>query len=326
MSFADDPSLTAMTALIERVQVLESKVNNLEPSLSTLQSSISSTPLDPPEGIKKGEGSINDPSSNSSLSHEIPLHRRIEALEAWMKSHIGGIPSNAQGFTMSELVKRITNLETQLTRLSVQELPNRQRELEVKMDRLLQTEELPSFGSSTSSKPPTSLELRFNKMEINQASLVSENEKLQARLSMLEESQSLTTIRALELPLFKGNKRVFVCDAIGKYVVIDRWFVSMITGKGSIIIDDPAPTDFPPGTSVRTIGPDDEWTMDENGRMILNGIPTNIHSDRRNDTPRETEVFQTPPPTPRQQPVEEEEDGVIYLSRILPGLAIGSVI
>ena len=25
------------------------------------------------------------------------------------------------------------------------------------------------------------------------------------------------------------------------------------------------PTDFPPGASVRTIGPGDEWTMDENG-------------------------------------------------------------
>ena len=42
-----------------------------------------------------------------------------------------------------------------------------------------------------------------------------------------------------------------------KYVVIDRWFVSQIVGKGSIFIDDPSPTDFPIGTSVRTIGPED---------------------------------------------------------------------
>ena len=46
---------------------------------------------------------------------------------------------------------------------------------------------------------------------------------------------SATTIivSTLELPLFKGNKRVFVRDAhlfpIGKYVVIDRWFVSLIS-------------------------------------------------------------------------------------------------
>ena len=36
-------------------------------------------------------------------------------------------------------------------------------------------------------------------------------------------------VSALELPLFKGSKRVFVRDAhlfvIGKYDVIDRWFV-----------------------------------------------------------------------------------------------------
>ena len=105
---------------------------------------------------------------------------------------------------------------------------------------------------------------------------------------------------------------------IGKYVVIDRWFVSLITGRGSIIIEDPAPADFPPGTSVRTTGPDDEWTMDDDGRMYLNGIPTNLHSGQRKDTSRETEVFQTPPPTPRQLIVEEEDDGVIHLHRILP--------
>ena len=122
--------------------------------------------------------------------------------------------------------------------------------------------------------------------------------------------------------MFKGNRRVFVRDAhlfvIGKYVVIDRWFVSLITGRGSIIIEDPAPADFPPGTSVRTTGPDDEWTIDDDGRMYLNGIPTNLPSGQRNDTSRETEVFQTPPPTPRQLLVEEEDDGVIHLHRILP--------
>ena len=54
---------------------------------------------------------------------------------------------------------------------------------------------------------------------------------------------------------FKGSIRVFVRDAhlfmIGKYVVIDRWFVSQIMGRGSIFINDPAPTDFQTGTSVQ---------------------------------------------------------------------------
>ena len=130
-------------------------------------------------------------------------------------------------------------------------------------------------------------------------------------------------VSTLELPLFKGNNRVFVRDArlfpVGKYVVIDRWFVSLIVGKGSIIIEDPAPRDFPPGTSVRTTGQEDEWSVDGNGRMLLNGIPTNIHSGQRQSTPRETEVFQTPPPTPRQQfALDIEDEGVIHLNRILP--------
>ena len=128
----------------------------------------------------------------------------------------------------------------------------------------------------------------------------------------------------LEVPLSKGSKLVFVRDAhlfvIGKYVVIDRWFVSQITGRGSIFIEDPAPPDFPAGISVRTIGPDDHWTVDDDGRMYLNGIPTNMHSGQRMNTPtlRETEVFQTPPTTPCQHLLEEEDDGVIYLNRILP--------
>ena len=81
---------------------------------------------------------------------------------------------------------------------------------------------------------------------------------------------------ALETPLFKGSKRVFVRDAhlfvVGKYIVIDRWFVSQITGRGSILIEEPALAGFPTGTSVRTTGPDDHWTVDDDGRMYLNGF------------------------------------------------------
>ena len=201
VSFAEEPAPTSLTTLIERIQVLEAKVNNLEPSLSTLQSSISSTPLDPPEGMKKGEGSINDPSLNPLVLPDAVLSRRVETLEAWVNSYLEGVPNNTLGFTMSELegrlLKRITTLETQLTRLHVQELPNRQRELEVKLDKVLQAEELPSFGTSTSSKQPTSLELRLNKMETNQENLVTENKRLQARVSTLEESRNLTTIRQI---------------------------------------------------------------------------------------------------------------------------------
>ena len=48
--------------------------------------------------------------------------------------------------------------------------------------------------------------------------------------------------------------------------------------------------------------------------MHLNGIPTNMHSAQPVVNSRETEVFQTP----RYQEVVEEDDGVIYLNRILP--------
>ena len=81
VSFADEGPST-MTTLIERVQVLELKVNNLEPSLSTLHSSISSTPLEPPEDHKGKEGLLSDPSS----CREISLERRVESLESWIKA------------------------------------------------------------------------------------------------------------------------------------------------------------------------------------------------------------------------------------------------
>ena len=65
------------------------------------------------------------------------------------------------------------------------------------MNRLMQTEDLPSFGTSASSKTPSSLELRLNKMEISHDNLVAENKKLQARLTALEESRTPTTIRQI---------------------------------------------------------------------------------------------------------------------------------
>ena len=91
---------------------------------------------------------------------------------------------------------------------------------------------------------------------------------------------------------------LFVRDAhlfmIGKHLVIDRWFVSQIIGKGSIFADDPSPTDFPIGTSARTTGPDDQWIIDDNGRMHLDGVPSNMHSAQPAVTSGETEVFRDP--------------------------------
>ena len=380
VSFTEE-NPTTMTTLIERVQVLESRVNNLEPSNSTLHSSISSTPLEPPEEQRRKESSTNEPSSSNTQERSmIPI---------------------THTYTMGELegrlLKRIQALESQLMQYGTQELPLRQRELETKLNRVLQTTDLPSFGheSSSMSSSFTSLELRLKEMESNHENLMTENKKLQARVFALEESrtamrvsqvinrlddvikvvntqvsdsyhldqsiqdmqQELVTLRqtvdswndeqpnnedqeeqqvstpqeempdlpvyedqglpydpppgldrspsmagsgttiilsSLELPLVKGSKRVFVRDAhlfaIGKYIVIDRWFVSKVIGRGSIFIDDPSPTEFPIGTSVRTIGPEDQWTIDENGRMHLNSIPTNMHSAQQVEALRETEA------------------------------------
>ena len=58
VSFTEE-NPTTMTTLIERVQVLESRVNNLEPSNSTLRSFISSAPLEPPEDHRRRESSVN---------------------------------------------------------------------------------------------------------------------------------------------------------------------------------------------------------------------------------------------------------------------------
>ena len=78
-------------------------MGNLEPSLSTLHSSISSTPLDPPEDLRKMEGSSNEPSS----SQEMTLEKRIEAIELWVKTSGTPAVSNTFGYTMGELEGRL---------------------------------------------------------------------------------------------------------------------------------------------------------------------------------------------------------------------------
>ena len=196
VSFAEENPST-MTTLIERIQVLETQVNNLEPSISTLHSSISSTPLEPPEDHRRKEGLAND----LSFSQENSLEKRIDAIESWIKTASTSTFSNALGYTMGplegRLLKRIQTLESQMTQIEIQELPKRQREVETKMNLLMQTEDLPSFGTSASSKTPSSLELRLNKMEISHDNLVAENKKLQARLTALEESRTPTTVRQI---------------------------------------------------------------------------------------------------------------------------------
>ena len=179
VSFTEE-NPTTMTTLIERVQVLESRVNNLEPSNSTLHSSISSAPLEPPEEHRRKESSVNEPSS--SYTQE--------------RSNIPITHTYTMGELEGRLLKRIQAIESQLTQYGAQELPHRQRELETKVNRLLQVSDLPSFGheSSSATSSVVSLELRLKRMESNHESLVTENKKLQARVFALEESKTATRV------------------------------------------------------------------------------------------------------------------------------------
>ena len=180
VSFTEE-NPTTLTTLIERVQVLESRVNNMEPSLSTLHSSISSTPLEPPEDHKRKEGSINEPSSSSTKERPaLPITHTST-----------GVFNYTVGELEGRLLKRIQAIESQLTQIGTHELPVRQRELETKVSRLVTMGELPSFGHDSSSK---SFESRIIAMESSHENLVTENKKLQARVFALEESRTSTKV------------------------------------------------------------------------------------------------------------------------------------
>ena len=185
-TFSEEPSQLDITTLIERVPVLELKLKNLEPSLSSLHSSISSGPLEPPEGVKKEEG---QGAESTSAVQEQTLQRRIENLETWVRSYTGGISINALGFSLKEmearLMRRIESLESQLAQLTIPEFPSGQRELESRADKLSQHDDLPSFGMSTSA-PTSSLEARMKAMEINHE-LATENARLTTRIQQVED-------------------------------------------------------------------------------------------------------------------------------------------
>ena len=70
VSFTEE-NPTTLTTLIERVQVLESRVNNLEPSNSTLHSSIFSTPLELPEDHKRKE--VSQPYTDMTFKFRVKL-------------------------------------------------------------------------------------------------------------------------------------------------------------------------------------------------------------------------------------------------------------
>ena len=73
-------------------------------------------------------------------------------------------------------MKKIQALQSQSVQLGTQELAIRQRELETKVERMLTTSDLPSFGHDGSSKSLISLESRLMAMENSGENLVTEKE------------------------------------------------------------------------------------------------------------------------------------------------------
>ena len=249
---------TTLTTLIERVQVLESRVNNLEPSNSTLHSSISSAPLESPDDHKRKEGLTNEPSSSSAserptvpvthiftmylMTENKKLQARVYALE---ESRVGTRVNhvvdrldnvikvvNNQAAENYHLDQSVQDLQQELTTLrqTVDSWTDEQQNDEEEQQEITIQDDLPdpplNEDQGPSNDPPPGL----------------------SRSPSMAGSATTIILSSLEPPLVKGSKRVFVRDAhlfmIGKYVVIDRWSVSQIMGKGSIFIDDPSPTDF----------------------------------------------------------------------------------
>ena len=134
VSFTEENPAT-MPTLIERVQVSESRVNYLEPSNSTLHSSMSSTPLEPPEDQKRKEGLTNEPSSSSTQDR--PIVSITQTYDGW----IGGkaLEKNTGHW---KSVNPVWNSWTSPPTEGVGE----------KLNRMLQTTDLPSFGHDSSSK------------------------------------------------------------------------------------------------------------------------------------------------------------------------------
>ena len=100
---------------------------------------------------------------------------------------------------MQDIERRLIALESRPTESALSNVSFADDQIPTPMTTLIeriQVLEL-SFGTSTSSTPSTSLELRLNKMEVNQDNLLAENKRLQARINVLEESRNPTTIRQI---------------------------------------------------------------------------------------------------------------------------------
>ena len=74
----------------------------------------------------------------------------------------------------------------------------------------------------------------------------------------------------------KGIRRLYVQDQtgfrIGRIVIIHDLFAAQIVAYGSIVIDRPVDRDYPIGSTVRELTPQDDHRVGSQGRTVINGV------------------------------------------------------
>ena len=80
----------------------------------------------------------------------------------------------------------------------------------------------------------------------------------------------------LTMAALKGTRRLYVQDQsgfrIGRIVIIHDLFAAQIVAYGSIIIDRPVDRDYPLGSTVRELTPQDDHRIDSQGGTVINGV------------------------------------------------------
>ena len=80
----------------------------------------------------------------------------------------------------------------------------------------------------------------------------------------------------LTMAALKGTRRLYVQDQtgfrIGRIVIIHDLFAAQIVAYGSIVIDRPVDRDYPIGSTVRELTPQDDQRVDSQGRTVINGV------------------------------------------------------
>ena len=99
----------------------------------------------------------------------------------------------------------------------------------------------------------------------------------------------------LAMAALKGTRRLYVQDQtgfhIGRIVIIHDLFAAQIVAYGSVTIDRPVDRDYPVGSTVRELSPQDDHRVYSQGRTIINGVAMDPGDYGSNTLPLETYVM-----------------------------------